>query len=109
MKKLFLILLITLGIGVAYAGKNYKVTVTYELINEYYSEKTGELLGTESAGTASNSFSVYAETPDEAETFAKSQCSSTCSVSSIYQGIKQYKNESCKVYQSRRILTARVQ
>lgn len=109
MKKLFLILLITLGIGVAYAGKNYKVTVTYELINTYISEKTYQTLGEKSVGTENNTFSVYAETPDEAEEKAKSQCFTTCSTSGVYQGKELYGGETCNVYQSRRILTARAQ
>lgn len=107
MKKLFLILFITLGIGAVYAGKNYTVTVTYELINKYISEKTMQPLGEKSVGTESNKFTVYAETPDEAESRAKSQCSTTCSSSSVYQGKETYNGESCDVYQYRRVVSAR--
>ena len=77
MKNLFLILFLILGIGITYAGKNYKVTVTYEIIYEYYDDSNGSYMGEKPAGTSSNKFSFYAETPHEAEEKAISQCSST--------------------------------
>lgn len=43
-------------------------------------------MGEKPAGTSSNKFSFYAETPHEAEEKAISQCSSTCSSSGTYQG-----------------------
>ena len=67
MKNLFLILFLILGIGITYAGKNYKVTVTYEIIYEYYDDSNGSYMGEKPAGTSSNKFSFYAETPHEAE------------------------------------------
>ena len=85
MKNLFLILFLILGIGITYAGKNYKVTVTYEIIYEYYDDSNGSYMGEKPAGTSSNKFSFYAETPHEAEEKAISQCSSTCSSSGTYQ------------------------
>ena len=45
MKNLFLILFLILGIGITYAGKNYKVTVTYEIIYEYYDDSNGSYMG----------------------------------------------------------------
>ena len=67
MKNLFLILFLILGIGITYAGKNYKVTVTYEIIYEYYDDSNCSYMGEKPAGTSSNKFSFYAETPHEAE------------------------------------------
>ena len=61
MKNLFLILFLILGIGITYAGKNYKVTVTYEIIYEYYDDSNGSYMGEKPAGTSSNKFSFYAE------------------------------------------------
>ena len=85
MKNLFLILFLILGIGITYAGKNYKVTVTYEIIYEYYDDSNGSYMGEKPAGTSSNKFSFYAETPHEAEEEAISQCSSTCSSSGTFK------------------------
>ena len=84
-------------------------TYMFILINTYISEKTYQTLGEKSVGTESNTFNVYAETPDEAEEKAKSQCYTTCSTSNVYQGKELYGGETCNVYQSRRILTARAQ
>ena len=109
MKNLFLILFLILGIGITYAGKNYKVTVTYEIIYEYYDDSNGSYMGEKPAGTRSNKFSFYAETPHEAEEKAISQCSSTCSSSGTYQGPGEYKGKKCKVYQKRRVISARAQ
>ena len=50
-----------------------------------------------------------AETPHEAEEKAISQCSSTCSSSGTYQGPGEYKGKKCKVYQKRRVISARAQ
>lgn len=61
------------------------------------------------AGTSSNKFSFYAETPHEAEEKAISQCSSTYSSSGTYQGLGEYKGKKCKVYQKRRVISARAQ
>ena len=109
MKNLFLILFLILGIGITYAGKNYKVTVTYEIIYEYYDDSNGSYMGEKPAGTSSNKFSFYAETPHEAEEKAISQCSSTYSSSGTYQGPGEYKGKKCKVYQKRRVISARAQ
>ena len=109
MKNLFLILFLILGIGITYAGKNYKVTVTYEIIYEYYDDSNGSYMGEKPAGTSSNKFSFYAETPHEAEEKAISQCSSTCSSSGTYQGPGEYKGKKCKVSQKRRVISARAQ
>ena len=49
-----LILFLILGIGITYAGKNYKVTVTYEIIYEYYDDSNGSYMGEKPAGTSSN-------------------------------------------------------
>ena len=109
MKNLFLILFLILGIGITYAGKNYKVTVTYEIIYEYYDDSNGSYMGEKPAGTSSNKFSFYAETPHEAEEKAISQCSSTYSSSGTYQGPGEYKGKKGKVYQKRRVISARAQ
>ena len=113
MKKLLIILFACLGIGVfaTNAGQRYTVIVTFQYIHNYVSKSSGVHVGTEYGRTETASYSIYADTKNEAEEQAKSQCSGTCSSGfpGNYQGDKNYNGEQCKVYLQRQILTARAQ
>ena len=106
MKRILLFFSIVFCVGMVYAGKQYTVTVTYEIINKYYDENNA-LVSSQSVGTQTAKFQFYAETPDEAETMAKRQCNSACSIESVYQGKQLVGNKNCDVYQERRVISAR--
>ena len=69
---------IVLGVSAAYAGKKYTVTVTYEIINVYFKSQTTQEVGSKSLGTSTETFSIYAETPRDAEDAAITQCGYVC-------------------------------
>lgn len=93
---------------VANQGRTYQVTVTYDILYDYYDAASGE---TVAEGVYVNSgaqiFNVYAETPDEAESEAKVECSTVCRRYNRYVGEKMYRNIKCKVYETRRVSSAR--
>lgn len=105
---------IVLGVSAAYAGKKYTVTVTYEIYNVYYDGYNE--VGSKSLGTQTETFSIYAETPHEAEEAAVSQCGLVCNNPNVYvndqgvyQGEEMYNGVKCRVKQFRRIVSARAQ
>lgn len=104
---------IVLGVSAAYAGKKYTVTVTYEIYNVYYDGYNE--VGSKSLGTSTETFSIYAETPRDAEDAAITQCGYVCQTGqSIYsggldQGEEMYNGVKCKVVQYRRVISARAQ
>ena len=117
MKKLIILFAaILLGASATYAGKNSKVTVTYEIILSWY-DMNGNFKNSASKGTSSVSFNFYAETPSEARALGEKQCYGTCNVpgystisnKGIYQGEGVYKGEKCKVYETRRIIDTSVE
>ena len=107
---------ILLGASVSYAGKNYKVTVTYEITLSWY-DMNGNFKGSKSKGTSSVPFNFYAETPSEARALGESQCKGVCDISrystlsnkGIYQGEEVYNGEKCQVYETRRIIDTSVE
>lgn len=110
-----MLMAIVLGVSAAYAGEKYTVTVTYEIYNVYCDEYGGEV-GRKSLGNSTETFTIYAETPYEAEQAAISQCSTVCQVnrndytsSYINQGEEMYNGVKCKVRQYRRVVSARAQ
>lgn len=108
MKKILMLAVCMLLAVAAYAKRNYVVNVTYEIVNTYYDASSPTVyVGSESVGTKVEQFTIYADTQDEAESQAKSQCSTVCTVSSIQLADAFYNNVLCKVYQSRRVLNAR--
>lgn len=111
MKKiLFLLMAIVLGVSAAYAGKKYTVTVTYEIINVYFKSQTTQEVGSKSLGTSTETFTIYAETPHEAEQAAVSQCSTVCNTYNyVDQGDEMYNGVECDVKQYRRVVSARAQ
>lgn len=119
MKKLIILFAaILLGASATYAGKNYKVTVTYEIILSWY-DINGNFKNSASKGTSSVSFNFYAETPSEARKLGEQQCYGTCNVpgygigtsnsKGIYQGEGIYYGEKCEVYETRRIIDTSVE
>lgn len=93
--------------AVTAAGRNYKVTITVESIAEYYDASSNQFLGNKSLGTTTQTLTLYAETPDEAEQKAKQECSYMCNSIGTYQGEGSYNGKRCKIYLSRRVITAR--
>ena len=99
---------IVLGVSAAYAGKKYTVTVTYEIYNVYYDEYNE--VGSKSLGTQTETFSIYAETPRQAEDLAIEQCSTVCNMPlGVNQGEEMYNGVKCSVKQFRRVISARAQ
>lgn len=112
MKKLLFLLVAVIGLGIssAYAGgKCYTVIITYKFVYHFIDGRT--TVGSQEGTVQSTTFTIYADTPDQAESQAKNQCDTTCSTNypGTYQGQVQYNGKLCDKYKQRVILTARAQ
>ena len=86
----------------------YEVIIKVQITYEYYEDKYCTKYITSTSGDVRDlPFTVYAETPDEAEAKAKSQCMAACKTNGQYIGTKSYGGKTVYVMMYRKILTAR--
>lgn len=76
--------------------KNYKVTVTYEIIYEYYDDSNGSYMGENQQAQVVINSPFMPKRPMKPRKKAISQCSSTYSSSGTYQGPGEYKGKNAK-------------
>lgn len=89
-------------------NKRFSVVVSYSTYCDYYDAQTGVLVA-KGRFTGSQTYTSYqyAETANEAEDLAKSQCSTACSSNYKYLGTTTYNGKTCKVYENTKINSAR--
>ena len=89
-------------------GGTYEVIIKVQITYKYYEDKYfNKCITSTSGGEREMPFTVHAETPDEAEAKAKSQCMAACKTNGQYIGTKSYGGKTVYVMMYRKILTAR--